>query len=180
MRHSVSNFHIVTGGPGSGKSTLIDALERKGFARSIEAGRGIIRDQAAVNGAALPWRDSAAFAELMLCWEMRSHHIARAHDGPVIFDRGVPDIVGYLRLTGLPVPAHVDKAARTFGYNRRVFLAPPWPEIFEQDSERKQDFEEAERTCRVMIETYASYGYDLVELPLTSVEERARFVIDRL
>lgn len=180
MHDPAPNFHIVTGGPGSGKSTLIDALERKGFTRSVEAGRGIIRDQMAVGGTALPWYDPAAYAELMLCWEMRSHHIARAHAGPVIFDRGVPDIVGYLRLTGLPVPAHVDKAARTFGYNRRVFLAPPWPEIFEQDAERKQDFGEAEQTCRVMIETYASYGYDLVELPLTPVEERARFVMDRL
>ncbi len=32
---------VVTGGPGSGKSTLIDALEREGFARSHEAGRGV-------------------------------------------------------------------------------------------------------------------------------------------
>jgi predicted ATPase len=39
-----AHLFVITGGPGSGKSTLIDALERAGFARSIEAGRAIIQD----------------------------------------------------------------------------------------------------------------------------------------
>ncbi|MFP3747797.1 AAA family ATPase, partial [Achromobacter sp. SIMBA_011] len=87
-----------------GKSTLLDALERTGFARSHEAGRGVIRDQMAIDGPALPWRDRAAFAEQMLNWEMRSYRLAHDARGPVFFDRGVPDVIGYLRLTGLAVP----------------------------------------------------------------------------
>ena len=59
-------FIIVTGGPGSGKSTLIDALAAAGFVRTIEAGRGVIQDQVAIGGNALPWQDPPAFAELML------------------------------------------------------------------------------------------------------------------
>src|SRR3546814_10617091 len=63
----------------------------------------IIRDQVAIGGTALPWADRAAFAELMLGWELRSWHEAHDRAGPVIFDRGVPDVIGYLRLCGLPV-----------------------------------------------------------------------------
>ncbi|KVV42943.1 ATPase [Burkholderia ubonensis] len=173
-------FFVVTGGPGSGKSTLIDALERAGFARSQEAGRGVIRDQLAVDGPALPWRDRSAFAELMLGWEMRSHHLARQARGPVFFDRGVPDVIGYLRLSGLAVPAHAEAAARRFRYHRRVFIAPPWPDIYTQDAERRQDFAEAVRTCDAMVECYASYGYRLIELPRASVKARVRFVLDAL
>ncbi|KVC79725.1 ATPase [Burkholderia ubonensis] len=173
-------FFVVTGGPGSGKSTLIDALERAGFARSQEAGRGVIRDQVAVDGPALPWRDRSAFAELMLGWEMRSHHLARQARGPVFFDRGVPDVIGYLRLSGLAVPAHAEAAARRFRYHRRVFIAPPWPDIYTQDAERRQDFAEAVRTCDAMVECYASYGYRLIELPRASVKARVRFVLDAL
>lgn len=169
---------VLTGGPGSGKSTLIEALARTGYARSVEAGRGIIQDQVAIGGHALPWRDPPAFAELMLCWEMRSYRMARELAGPVFFDRGVPDVVGYLRLLGLPVPRHMEKAAEIFRYNRRVFIAPPWPEIFHQDSERKQDFDEAVRTYQAMVATYRGYGYELVELPRCTVEERVRFVIE--
>jgi len=118
-------FFILTGGPGSGKSTLIDALEQAGFARSVEAGRGIIQDQVAIGGRVLPWSDPAVFAEHMLTWEMRSYHIAEQLAGRVFFDRGVPDVAGYLRLMKLPVPEHVEKAVKLFRYHRRVFLAPP-------------------------------------------------------
>src|SRR5690348_10895682 len=128
-------FFIITGGPGSGKSTLIDALENRGHARTLEAGRAIIQDQLSIGGRALPWIDPAFFAELMLSWELRSYRMAESERGPVFFDRGIPDVVGYLQLMKLPVPPHMIKAVETFRYNPRVFLAPPWPEIFSQDRE---------------------------------------------
>jgi predicted ATPase len=146
---------VITGGPGSGKSTLIEALAKHGVSGMPEAGRAIIRDQVAIGGNALPWSDRHAFAELMLSWDMRSYDAALKLGGPVVFDRGVPDVAGYLRLSGIPVPLHVDRAARTFRYHRRVFVAPPWPEIFAHDSERKQSYEEAQATCEAMIETYS-------------------------
>ena len=93
-------------------------------------------------------------------------------------DRGIPDTIGYLRLTNLPVPAHMEKAAEIFRYRRRVLIAPPWREIFTQDTERRQDFAEAERTHGAMVETYRRLGYELVALPLSPVADRLRFVID--
>ena len=170
-------FFVVTGGPGAGKSTLIDGLERLGYARTVEAGRGIIQDQVAIGGRALPWCDPRAFAEMMLCWEMRSHHMARGRAGPVFFDRGVPDVIGYMRLLDLAVPAHMETAAQSFRYNRRVFIAPPWPDIFEQDGERRQTFDEAVRTHEAMVATYTCHGYELVELPRAPVSERIAFVL---
>ena len=173
----LERFFVITGGPGSGKSTLIDALEARGYARSIEAGRGVIQDQVEIGGNALPWKNQALFADLMLSWEMRSYQIAQRSPGLVFFDRGVPDIAGYLRLMNLPVPAHVSKAAEIFRYNRKVLIAPPWPSIFAQDRERKQDFDEAVRTYDVMVLTYRDLGYELIELPRVPVEERIEFVL---
>jgi predicted ATPase len=145
-----------------------------------EAGRAIIRDQVAIGGPALPWGDRALYAELMLGWELRSYHEAEAMAGPVVMDRGIPDIVGYLRLIGLPVPRHVEAAAWRFRYNGTVFLAPYWEAIFTQDAERKQDRREAEATARMMEETYKGLGYEVVELPRASVEDRAAFVRERM
>jgi predicted ATPase len=71
-------FFVITGGPGSGKSTLIDALAQRGLGAMPEAGRAIIQDQLAIGGEALPWSDRRAFAELMLGWEMRSYRAALA------------------------------------------------------------------------------------------------------
>ena len=176
MSHDYHRFIIISGGPGSGKSTLIDALEQQGFSRTVEAGRAIIQDQVAIGGTALPWADRALFAELMLSWEMRSHKAAQAFEGPVFFDRGVPDVIGYLRLSALPVPLHIYQAAKVIQYNRTVFLAPPWPEIFGQDAERKQDFDEALRTFDAMERTYRELGYEIALLPKSSVQERVNFI----
>lgn len=173
-------FFIVTGGPGSGKSSLIDGLEHQGFARSIEAGRAVIQDQVAIGGAALPWQDRELFAELMLAWDLRSYRIAEQAAGVVFFDRGIPDVLGYLRLCELPMPQHMRNAVDVFRYSRKVFIAPPWPEIFQQDRERKQDFDEAVRTYHALAETYEAHGYELLELPRVPVAERVRFVLDRV
>ena len=173
-------FHVITGGPGAGKTSLIDALARTGFARTVEAGRAIIQDQLAIDGPALPWRDPLAFAELMLSWELRSWRIAEAMSGPVFFDRGVTDLLGYLTLIGRPAPGHIARAAERFRYNARVFVAPPWPAIYTQDAERKQTPEEAVRTYRALVAAYTDCGYELVSLPLVSIEERVRFVLDEI
>lgn len=173
-------FFVLTGGPGSGKSTLIAALKDAGFAGSVEAGRAVIKDQVAIGGPALPWNDPALFSELMLCWEMRSYQIASEAEGIHFFDRGVPDIVGYLKLCGLPVPSHMLEAARRHPYNRKVFLLPPWPEIFAGDSERKQTLEEAELTFHAVAAAYADCGYELLEVPRGDIADRRRFILDTI
>jgi predicted ATPase len=171
-----NRFFVVTGGPGSGKTALIEALGELGIAKMPEAGRAIIRDQTAIGGRALPQDDRAAFAELMLSWEMRSYREASRLSGPVVFDRGLPDVAGYLRLSGLPVPAHIERAVQLFRYHRRVFIAPHWPEIFAQDEERKQSPEEAKATFLAMVDAYTCAGYELIHLPLAPVAERVKFV----
>ena len=171
---------VLTGGPGSGKTTLLEALAAAGHVTSPEAGRAIIRRQQAIDGEALPWKDRALFAELMLDRELEAHARAESADGPVFFDRGVPDVVGYLSLCGLPVPAHMERAAQDIRYDRRVFIAPVWPEIFGQDAERKQDLDEARRTFDAMAETYPRFGYELIELPQAPVAERLDFVLTTL
>jgi predicted ATPase len=89
MENENSNrLFVVTGGPGSGKSTLIEALTARGLCTMAEAGRAIIRDQVAIGGEALPWADRGTFAELMLSWDIRSYRSALKIEGPVIFDRG--------------------------------------------------------------------------------------------
>lgn len=171
---------VLTGGPGSGKSTIIDTITQRGYWCSKEAGRGVIQDQVSIGGDALPWINQAAFAELMLCWEMRSWHEAEGKTRPCFFDRGVPDVAGYLNLSKLPVPGHLKDAITKFRYNHTVFIAPPWPEIYVQDAERKQSFDVAVATYNEMVKVYNLYGYQLIELPRLSVEERVDFILSKI
>ena len=118
------HFFVVTGGPGAGKTSLITELARRGFHTIPESGRAIIREEMAIGGDALPWGNRTAYAERMLQQDLHAYSAAQALPSPVIFDRGIPDIMGYLTLCGLPVPPHVTAAAEKTLYNRRVFLAP--------------------------------------------------------
>lgn len=170
---------VITGGPGSGKTSLIEALAVLGHSVEPEAGRAIIRRQQAIEGQALPWRDRALFAELMLDRDLEAHARSAVTAQMVFHDRGVPDVIGYLKLCGLPIPAHLDRAACDLRYHRQVFIAPVWPEIFAPDAERRQDLDEARRTFEAMAATYPAYGYELIELPRVSLEARVAFILEK-
>lgn len=176
----MDNFIIISGGPGSGKTTLIDALAMLGHGRTIEAGRFIIRAQAEIGGRGVHFGDQALFAELMLMHEIRNYHEAQAAPGLVFFDRGVPELVGYLPMVGRPVPQHFRRAAELYTYNRQVFITPPWREIFANDAERRQDWDEAVRTYEHCVAVYRAQNYETIEVPKASVAERARFVLQRV
>lgn len=174
------HFFVVTGGPGAGKTSLITELARRGFHTISESGRAIIHEEMQSGGNALPWADRLAYAERMLEHDLRAYSAAQTLSGPVIFDRGTPDVLGYLALCGLPVPPHVVAAAKAARYNARVFLTPYWDEIFTQDTERKQTRAEAEATCACMRETYTALGYKITELPCADIASRADFVSAQL
>lgn len=178
--HDANRLHVITGGPGSGKSTLIVALAAAGVVTSAEVGRQIIREEIAAGGDALPWADEVAFAGKMVVREVAAHRAALATGHTVVLDRGVPDVIGFLRVSGLPVPPHIDAAARAHRYHPRIFIAPFWADIFCADAERKQSPELAAATHDVMVATYRDYGYTLVELPRAPVAERAAFVMEHL
>lgn len=171
-------FFVLTGGPGAGKTTLIGALARDGVATVAEAGRAVIRDEEARGGRALPWLDPRAFAGAMLARDVANYDAMRGGGAPVVFDRGIPDIAGYLRLEGLDPPQALRAAMRRHRYQPRVFICPPWREIYTADSERRQSFDVAQRTYGAMVEVYGELGYDLVEVPRAAVDARVRFVKD--
>jgi len=174
-----NRFFVITGGPGTGKTTLLNALKEEGFCCISEVAREIIREQAAKDGEALPWKNREKYTELMLVASIQSYRDARMTyelDETVFFDRGIPDTLCYAAMIGLRISAQMKLAADRCRYHSRVFLLPPWREIYHTDAERKQTWDEAVYTYEMMKKTYREYGYHPVEVPRTTVEERVRFV----
>jgi len=172
--------YIITGGPGSGKSTLIARLEQHGHRCYAEVSRELIRREAQRPNGVMPWNDLEAFASLAFEEMLRQHNHAAATGELCFFDRGLPDIFGYLHQSGLDIPeAWLDTHNRC-RYERTVFILPPWPEIYINDTERPQSLAEAEALHHAIRAVYESLGYKLIEVPKVPVDERCAFVLENL
>jgi predicted ATPase len=176
----MNHLFVITGGPGAGKTSVLEALRQQGYHVVPEAGRSIIRQQVEISGSALPWGDQQEYARLMFLQAQTDYDLWSRVDQMVFFDRGIPDVIGYLQLSSWPVPEIMMQQARDFRYNNKVFVAPPWKEIYHNDEERKQSFEEAVKTFDVMMRVYNDLGYTTIELPKSTVPERVAFVLEHL
>lgn len=121
--------------------TLFSELEHRGYKVVPEPGRQIVKEQEAIEGKALPWADLNAFLELALSRYLHTFVTERDFKHPAFFDRGVIDAV---QLSDQQ-PKHFDQAAKKFQYNRKVFMLPPWKEIYKEDAQRKHSFDDALR-----------------------------------
>lgn len=175
--NNCNNRHIITGGPGSGKSTLLGKLSALGHQCFEEISRIVIQEQHQIGGDKVPWRNLSEFAEI--CFERMSAQLYECKpDGKCFFDRGLPDIIAYVRRGGLAVPPKYFQ--KSDQYNKTVFLAPPWKEIFINDAERPESFEDAIEISTFLRNTYEELGFTVIELPKFSVAERVQFITNYL
>nr|WP_255355327.1 MULTISPECIES: AAA family ATPase [unclassified Phenylobacterium] len=170
------NFFVLTGGPGVGKTTLIRHLQAMGERVVEETARAVIREQVAAGGDAVPWLDNDAFVARCVERDIAIFDALACETGRVFFDRGIIDSYG--ANGALPSPRVVE-AVRTRRYNPRVFVFPPWREIYATDAERRQDWVEAEATFGIICARLPALGYEPVVVPKAGVEARAVFVLRR-
>lgn len=172
----MDRFILLSGCSGGGKSTLLDELGRRDFPIVAEPGRRIVAEEMACGGGALPWRDMAAFARRAMTMALEDRAAAtKLTSGWVFFDRGLIDAAAALEHeTGEPV---LEPLRSGYRYHRRVFMTPPWPEIYVADDDRCHDLSDAIAEYERLRGVYASLDYQVDILRKTSVRERADDVI---
>lgn len=174
-----SNFYAITGSPSSGKTTLIKALKEKGYITVPEIARRIIQEQQKIKGEIVPWKNKNQYKEVMVNESIKSfydNHKKGFENDPIFFDRGFLDSFCYTELIGSVITNEMNFYGNNLRYNKNVFMLKPWKEIYCNDSQRKQNWEEAVLTYKKLSDIYHRYHYNIIELPNTTVKKRVEFI----
>jgi len=172
-----NNFFIITGGPGAGKTTLLENLAVKGFAIVPETARQIIRDRLAKGWAPRP--APCEFARHIFETDVVNYTSYVDETQIRFFDRSFLDSALMLFQDDRDYYESVIDRVIKQRYNRKVFIAPPWKEIYRNDRERDQTFAEAVSIYDKLYGWYENNGYQLIVLPKDSLEMRIKFVLEQ-
>lgn len=172
-----TNWCVLTGGPRSGKSTVLEQLAKRGFRVVPEVARSYIYEQISCG------RQLEAIVANQLEFQRailrRMIRIEQDLDRKqrVFFDRAIPDGIGYFRKAGLD-PSEVFEICRTHRYCRVFFFDRIPMELVEGDTIRRESEEEV-TALEVEIERgYLEAGYHITHVPLMPVEDRVEFVLE--
>ena len=171
---------VIIGGPGTGKSTIINQLTSLGHCCYPEISRQVTAEAKKLGIDQLFLEDPLLFSQKLLEGRIKQFNDAQEEAHPVVFiDRGVPDVVAYMNFIGDDHPPHFEEACVTCTYSK-IFMLPPWEEIYESDGERYENYEQAQQIYLHLKETYQNYGYELIEVPKDTVDNRILFILDRI
>ena len=167
---------VITGGPGTGKSSIINELIKRNYTCLEEISRQVTLDARESGVEQLFLTNPLLFSELLLKGRKNQFDSARSSLENIVFlDRGIPDIVAYMDYIGDTYPTSFIEACQTNRYDQ-VFILAPWQEIFKSDSERYENFDQALKIHDHLVSTYEHYKYNLVDVPFGSIEDRTDFI----
>lgn len=170
---------IITGGPSTGKSSLINNLKNKGFCCMNEISRDVILEARKKGIEHLFISSPISFSEILL--EKRIEQFKQADSykqSPVYFDRGIIDIIAYLNFSKTKHTIDFNSSLKNIRYDQ-IFICPPWELIHKTDNERYESFKEAKEIHNQLIESYQKEGYSVIEIPTGTIEERTEFIIHK-
>ncbi|MFC4220460.1 AAA family ATPase [Flagellimonas marina] len=178
---------VITGAPGTGKTSIVNGLESMGFHCFHE----IIRDMTSkakqegdtevFESNPLVFVDDAMQFNKDLLYG-RAKHFKESLDIQVpvsFFDRGVPDVLAYMDFFGQPYGKEFIDICMNHRYDT-VFIVPPWEEIYVSDGERLETYEEAESIHLALMNTYTQFGYHPISVPKDVIQKRIDYILETL
>lgn len=173
---SVVKF-VITGASGSGKTSLINELAKRGFKIVHEVAQPFICEQLR-KGIKEPWL-KPDFQPLLLQSQLDNEASLPIEEGILFLDRGIPDILAFFKHRKQDVPEHLQQQIPKLDYEKIFFLESM--SSFDKKSFRvESDREEAEKIALIIKKEYGRQGYELINIPALTIEKRADFVLKHI
>lgn len=167
--------YVITGGPGIGKTTVIEILASMDYEIVPESARIVIEEEKANNSDILPWINLAKFQEKVFEKQIESEE--KINRSPAFLDRGIIDGHGYCKNGEIETPSKIFELDK----NRyeKIFILEPLSN-YQNDPARFEDLEEAKKIHNSIIEAYREFEYEIIFVPVMSPEKRVKFILDYL
>jgi predicted ATPase len=172
------NFVVVTGGPGSGKSTVLDALSRLGYKFVGETARTIIKER--LGKGLSPRPNPIEFAQQIFDIDFKNYINNINTSQLLFFDRSFLDSAAMIFEANKTETIGVTKILSTYRFRKTVFIAPPWKEIYHNDSERDQSYDDSVEIYEKLHKWYDLNDYALIQIPKCDIESRIHFILDNI
>lgn len=171
---------VITGGPGTGKSSIVNELKKRGQICFDEISRQVTLEAREKGIEQLFLTEPLLFSELLLKGRLKQFHDAEQfEDSSIFMDRGLPDVLAYMDYFETDYPIEFIETCHNNRYEH-IFVLAPWQEIFVSDNVRYENFEQAVRIHNHLLKSYKNFNYNLVDVPFESIEKRADFILDAL
>jgi predicted ATPase len=171
---------LLTGGPGTGKTSVLNELNNLEYECFSEVSRDVILEAKKKGIDQLFLSKPLLFSELILKEREQQYINAMKSKSEIIFfDRGIPDIHAYLDYFRAEYPPIFKEKSKQCTYDK-IFHFSPWKKIHETDNERYESFEKTSKIDIYLRKAYLELGYKLINVPFGSLKERTDFIINSL
>ena len=171
---------VLIGGPGTGKTTVLNELKNRGFYCFDEVSREVTIKAQEQGIEQLFLTEPLLFSKMLL--EGREEQFIaskKINKKQVFFDRGIPDVHAYMNYFNTEYPSYFIEKSNLYKYDK-IFHFSPWKEIHVTDNERYETFEESNKIDLFLLEAYKQLGYKIINVPFGSVKERTDFIVNSL
>jgi len=173
--HNFQKKYIITGAPGTGKTTVINLLKNT-IPCMDEVSRKVIVDEQKNNRHGMPWGDINRFTDLVF----RHTNQELLRTDALICDRSLLDLEAYLTVENKVIPKYLSDFPYQETYHKIVFFAPTWFDIYCKDGQRLQEFEYCLKLEKSLLEHYKNKGFEIITLPKSSSLERTKFILETI
>ncbi len=172
-----TNWYVITGWPGSGKTTSVQLLRNRGFTTTIEHARHYIDTQRISGRTVEEIRENQVeFQTGVLTMQIEQEAYLSPSD-IVFLDRGLPDSLAYYRFLNLPAAEMLLKALERASY-KKIFILDLLPLV--NDYARKENGVDQQRIHTLITEVYESLPFPVIHVPVLQPEKRVDFILENL
>ncbi|HHC80997.1 MAG TPA: hypothetical protein ENK46_14030 [Flavobacteriia bacterium] len=172
--HSKTNWYVITGGPSTGKTTVINILHERGYKTTIEHARHYIDTMRSEGKTVEEIRQHNRKFQLGVLEMQIDQEASLNHEEIVYLDRAIPDAMAYYQFLGLEYDTQLIEAVNKVSY-KKIFILDRLP--FRKDYARTEDETGQQKIHQLIINVYKSLPFPIVFVPVVNPEERVKFIL---